>query len=690
MLSRKYHAASTLAEVAFVLAAHQLWLETDGREGKRAELYGADVRECLDEGADLRDATLRRCNLSGLSLKGANLERADLSGADLRGVNFTGANMKEARLFNADLEGADLRGAKVLKSAQLCGCDLSYAELPPHIKFYGLEQANQSLGRLAVQFVSMLTLCVYSWLIIGSTTDADLLTNASSVSVPFIDLSLPILGFYLLVPFALVALSTAFYVHLQTFWDKIATLPAYFPDGSEVTAHTPPTLLDRLVERHMTHLRRKKSTPVSRLYASLITLGLFGLVPATIFAFWLRFLTRHDAFGTMLQLALLLAYLAYTWLLAVSMKAKLGLQPVGRLVKHAWRQLVLAIAFAATLAYVSVHVLYGPHVGSNLFYANLVGQRLSAKGGEPDSGNAANLAGMNLRHVNLAGAFAQNADFSRSVLEDATLNRANLRNTSLRGANLTRAGLNRVQLQSADLRRAVLRGAMLSDADLRSANLTQADLRRTTLTGATVARANFSRANLLENVNAHGITGESVEFTLAQMSGAQLSRAQLAKSNFFLADLRDAFLWRAALPGASFILADLAGANFTQANLTGADLSQASARGAVFDRARLGGAKLVCAQLYEALLTEADLTGADLQSAQLRGATLRGARLVRAQFGDASLEDADLRGADLSEAVGLSRGQLVEAVLDDTTIFPSAFEPLKAAILAESAAAHRQ
>lgn len=669
---------------------HQIWLASDGRDGKRAELYGADLRGCRLAGADLRQATLRRCNLRGTSLENANLERADLSGAEMTNVTFNNANMKDARLFNADLEGADLSRAKALKSAQLCGCDLSYATLPTHITFYGLEQANQSLGRLAVQFVSMLTLCVYSWLIIGSTTDADLLTNASSVSVPFIDLALPILGFYLLVPFALVALSTAFYVHLQTFWDKVATLPAYFPDGSELTARTPPTLLDRLIERHMTHLRRKKSTPVSRVYASLITVGLFGLVPATIFAFWLRFLSRHDAFGTALQLALLLAYLAYTWLLAVSMKAKLGLQPVSRLVRIAWRQLVLAIAFALALSYASLQVLYGPHVGSNLFYANLGGKRLSAHGGEPDSGNAANLAGMNLRHVNLAGAVAQNADFSRAVLEDGKLNRANLRHTSLRGADLTRAELQRVQLQSADLRRARMRGATLSDADLRGANLTSADLRRTNLTRTSVARANFSRANLLEDVNAHGMSGESVEFTLAQMTGVQLSRAQLAKSNFFLADLRQAYFWRAALPGASFILAHLDGANFTQADLAGADLSQASARAAVFDRARLPGAKLVCAQLYEANLNEADLTGADLQSAQLRGATLRGARLVRAQFGDASLEDADLRGADLSEAVGLSRGQLVEAVVDNTTIFPAAFQPQKAAIIAESVAAHRQ
>jgi uncharacterized protein YjbI with pentapeptide repeats len=367
-----------------------------------------------------------------------------------------------------------------------------------------------------VQFVAMLTVCGYSWLIIASTTDVNLLTNASSVAFPFIDLSLPILGFYFIVPLAIAVLSTAFYVHLQTFWDNVASLPAYFPDGCELTARTPPTLLDRLIERHMILLRRAKATAGSRLYAALIEVGLFGIVPATLFTFWLRYLPRHDAFGTGLQLALLLAYLVYAWIMTVSMKAKLRLIPTRALMARSWYQVGFAIAVCAIMTYVSAQVLYGPRMNTNLFYANLGGQRLSAKTGGEELG-AVSLADMNLRHANLAGAFAQAADFSRSRLEYVALDRAMMKDTFLRDADLFRAHLQRVELEGADLRRARLGDAVLNNADLRNANFTQADLRRANLTGSSVAHANFSRANLMEGTNAHGIAGEAASFALAQM-----------------------------------------------------------------------------------------------------------------------------------------------------------------------------
>lgn len=689
MLSRKHVAAAPAAVVQDVLAAHQQWVRTNGAEGSCADLRDVDLRERTLEGADLRQATLRRCNLAGMSLEGADLRGADLEGADLTGVRFGDANVKDARLVNARMESADLSRARHLKAGQLRGCDLSYASLPPHIDFYGLEQANQSLGRLAVQFVATLTVCVYSWLVIGSTTDVDLVTNASSVSVPFLELSLPILGFYLLVPLALVALSTAFYIHLQTYWDNVASLPAYFPDGCEMTARTPPTLLDRLIERHMTLLRRDKATPLSRVYASLISVGLFGVVPATLFLFWLRYLPRHDALGTGLQLMLLFGYLIYSWLLTVSMKAKLRMIPTGLLVRHSWWQLGFAIAICAILGYITFQVLYGPRMKTGLFYADLGGQRLSAKSGDPEVAPV-RLTGMNLRHVNLAGALAQNADFSGSRLEHGALDRAMLHNTFLRDADLSAARLHRAELEGADLRRARMPHAILDNANLAGANLTQTDLRDASLAGASVARANFSRARLTGGANAHGISGEGVVFALAELSGAQLSRATLPKANFFLADLREVYLWRASLAGATFVLADLGGANLTQADLTGADLSQASLRGTILDRARLRNAKLVCAQLYDAALGDADLTGADLQSAQLRGAVLRNARLVRAHLGDASLEGTDLRGADLSDATGLTPGQIAQAVVDGTTILPPGLQPHRAAMLASSQPAARR
>lgn len=61
-----------------VLEAHKLWLNSDCKEGERANLIGAYLRE-----ADLRGANLIGADLHGANLIGANLREADLRCANL-------------------------------------------------------------------------------------------------------------------------------------------------------------------------------------------------------------------------------------------------------------------------------------------------------------------------------------------------------------------------------------------------------------------------------------------------------------------------------------------------------------------------------------------------------------------------------------------------------------------------------
>ena len=69
------------SELKDILEQHKLWL--DGKEGKRANLIGAD--------------------LTGANLKNADLQGANLTGANLTGANLTGANLTGANLSNAIL-----------------------------------------------------------------------------------------------------------------------------------------------------------------------------------------------------------------------------------------------------------------------------------------------------------------------------------------------------------------------------------------------------------------------------------------------------------------------------------------------------------------------------------------------------------------------------------------------------------
>ena len=85
-------------ELKAILDAHNLWLESDGEKGERANLRWADLRW-----ANLSGANLRLSNLSGANLRWSNLSEANLSEA-----NLVGADPSEANLVGANLVGADI------------------------------------------------------------------------------------------------------------------------------------------------------------------------------------------------------------------------------------------------------------------------------------------------------------------------------------------------------------------------------------------------------------------------------------------------------------------------------------------------------------------------------------------------------------------------------------------------------
>jgi uncharacterized protein YjbI with pentapeptide repeats len=96
-----------------VLAQHEKWLESDGREGKqavfeRADLSGMDLSERL-----LRLVVFRRCSLAGALFAGTQLFAVDFSGSDLRQALFRGAVVNGGRFDDADLSTADFRECRI-------------------------------------------------------------------------------------------------------------------------------------------------------------------------------------------------------------------------------------------------------------------------------------------------------------------------------------------------------------------------------------------------------------------------------------------------------------------------------------------------------------------------------------------------------------------------------------------------
>ncbi|MBS5274486.1 pentapeptide repeat-containing protein [butyrate-producing bacterium] len=122
-----------------ILKEHQLWLDSHGQSGKRADLSGQDfsgisfrydayLPSASPWSVNLKCASLKKINFSNADLSEANFEAANLIEGDLNGANFKRANLKMAKMINAHLRGANLRGAD-LRNADLTGADLTGANL---------------------------------------------------------------------------------------------------------------------------------------------------------------------------------------------------------------------------------------------------------------------------------------------------------------------------------------------------------------------------------------------------------------------------------------------------------------------------------------------------------------------------------------------------------------------------------
>ena len=128
----------TEEELKTILEQHNLWLDSDGEKGKRANLTDMDLSYMDLSIMNLTRVDFTNANLSHANLRCANLYRAILRRADLSGANLSYTDLIDADLTDADLTGVDLSGANLtcanltranLTCANLSGADLELANL---------------------------------------------------------------------------------------------------------------------------------------------------------------------------------------------------------------------------------------------------------------------------------------------------------------------------------------------------------------------------------------------------------------------------------------------------------------------------------------------------------------------------------------------------------------------------------
>ncbi|GGJ91233.1 hypothetical protein GCM10010123_21270 [Pilimelia anulata] len=163
-----------------------------------------------------------------------------------------------------------------------------------------------------------------------------------------------------------------------------------------------------------------------------------------------------------------------------------------------------------------------------------------------------------------------------------------------------------------------------------------------------------------------------VNLQATNLSGVQLSHADLRGTDCKLCKVNNAILWRINLSESELVAAEFTKATMNHAHLrnaqlfladfAGTDLGESDLSEAVAIKAKFGTANLANAELIRVVLLDADLRGArlpdsDLSGAHLARADLRGADLTRARLAGANLTGArmagaKLAGADLSGACG--------------------------------------
>jgi uncharacterized protein YjbI with pentapeptide repeats len=495
-----------------------------------------------------------------------------------------------------DLRGRDLSEIKELLPAHLAGADLTGAKLPDEVaKFPALGQVAEISTEARKVFIGLLAACVYSWLVIGTTTDFALILNTASSPLPIINTPVPIANFYVVGAAILAAVYCYFHFYLQRLWRVLATLPAVFPDGVSLDDRTDPWLLSNLVCTEFVHLRGT-APPLTRLENFLAITLAWWLVPLTLGALWVRYLPAHYWLGTIWLVAVIgvtVLFGRHSYRLArATLRGETlapqddrdeGLSVLGR----AWHEFCqmrpdrFTLCIVAFLAVCSISAFHDnprdPHTwvakGLNALsfvgirtYADLREVEVAQKPEGWDGSNWSEVKRVDLRGRNLAFADATRVFLPNSDLRGADLTSAFLGGAQLQGAKFYDENRDRrARLPSVDLRGAQLQDADLRDAELQRANLSGAQLRGAVLVGAQLQKADLSNAWL-----------EGADLSNAWLLGANLSSAWLQGANLRTAQLRGANLSQAKLQGADLSAAQLQGADLRSAQLQGADLQRAA------------------------------------------------------------------------------------------------------------------
>lgn len=710
------------------LDAHAQWLANGCPKGKQPDLSNQDFRKVDLSRVTLRKANLRNSIFSGMNLhdmdfREADFTRAELSGtildgcklqgARFEGADLTGANLKFAELKSTDFYGANLKDADLtevidLNDWQLAGTNLFCAKLPPKVgKFSGLDRVKEISQEAQRVFLGIVVACLFSLVTILSTNDAELLTNSSRASIPFVQANLRIADFFSVFPWVLVCLYAYFHLYLKNFWTALATLPSIFPDGRRLDQRAYPWLVTNLVRHYVpSHSAdRPKKFQLDRI---LSVIASWWMVPVTIVLFWAWYLGMHRCWGSFIQISAFFTAtvlgLSFYWRTKRILRglerptfgtdsaagADPGNPTLGLLLESLG---FVVVVLVATVSFFLIHnCMYASwckHTGivERWLRTDVPNRELSRKTESwytlknpadlaRSPVKAADLSEQDLRYADAAGAFLLNANLTKALLQHANLSGADLRGADLTNANMLMTNLKRTRLEGAKLSGVTglteeqLRQACCDNStDLGSGN-SKGWLIRRCPTEKRIQQILEDHKRFLHCIRKkqkdkdHETDSQNPNKEAAKSKAdddephircdvADKRQADFCNSFLFAyhfpkgTDLSSAVFTGSALSECSFYYAILTDSNFRNANLKDADLMGAKMENATFCDANLNGAKLVWADATKSDFTDATMLDATLVKGVFNDADFTGACLQETNLCEAELIGARLKNADL-------------------------------------------
>lgn len=134
----------TQEQLIFTLEQHWLWLDSGGKEGKRAYFREADLTGCELAGLNLVQVNFRGADLRGVEMSGSVCDDADFTAVNLNDVIATGASFRRANILQVTAQRAQFSQGD-FSQAQLSQGDFSQANFARS----NLSEANLRESRFA-------------------------------------------------------------------------------------------------------------------------------------------------------------------------------------------------------------------------------------------------------------------------------------------------------------------------------------------------------------------------------------------------------------------------------------------------------------------------------------------------------------------------------------------------------------